>query len=134
MIQIHPYLRFNGDCKEAMTTYQQLFGGELAIQIVGESPMAHQWPASVQQSVLHASLTSKSFQISGSDMFSDGTYTPGNAMALSLQCTDETQFHQLFKQLSEGGKVIREPHAFFAGMIGVTIDRFGKEWMFYFEK
>ena len=25
----HPYLMFNGDCREAFTRYQEVFGGEL---------------------------------------------------------------------------------------------------------
>ena len=49
MVQLNPYLRFNGNCREAMTFYQSCLGGELTIQTVGESPVAGQMPPSMQR-------------------------------------------------------------------------------------
>ena len=42
MLTIHPYLNFDGDCREAMSFYAQLFGGQLDLQTFGASPMADQ--------------------------------------------------------------------------------------------
>jgi PhnB protein len=131
MIQVSPYARFDRCCSEAMTRYRELFGGELELMTVGQSPMADQWPADVQSLILHACLTTESFALYGSDMFTDDELIPGNAMAFSLNCENEEQANRLFAALSEGGTVVRPLHRFFAGMIGVLVDRFGKEWMFY---
>lgn len=133
MIQIYPYVRFAGNCQAAMTHYHSILGGELTIQIVGESPMADQWPAAMQNAVLHASLIGEGFTLLSSDLV-QGEPVPGNMIALSIQCNDKDRFRRIFDQLSEGGKVIQPLHAFFAGSMGVTIDRFGKEWMFYSEQ
>ncbi len=56
MTQINAYITFNGNCSEAMTFYKKCLGGELTMQTVKESPMADQWPAEVQQNILHATL------------------------------------------------------------------------------
>jgi PhnB protein len=56
MTQINPYLHFDGNCREAMTFYRESLGGELALQAVGDSPMASQMPAEAQKKILHASL------------------------------------------------------------------------------
>jgi PhnB protein len=131
MIQVNPYARFDGRCSEAMTRYQEVFGGKLELQTVGESPMADQWPADVQPFILHGSLVGEGFTIYGSDMFTGDELLPGNAMAFSLSCENEEEANRLFAQLAEGGTVVRPLHRFFAGMIGVLIDRFGKEWMLF---
>ncbi len=44
MSTINSYLRFNGNCSEAMTFYKDCLGGELTMQKVGESPMAGNMP------------------------------------------------------------------------------------------
>ena len=57
MTQINSYLTFNGNCREAMTFYQECLGGELFMQTIGESPMAEQMPLPMKESILHATLT-----------------------------------------------------------------------------
>jgi hypothetical protein len=37
--QINPYLKFNGNCREAMTFYKNCLGGELTLNTVAGSPM-----------------------------------------------------------------------------------------------
>lgn len=54
MTQINSYLTFNGNCREAMTFYQECLGGELFMQTIGESPMAEQMPLPMKESILHA--------------------------------------------------------------------------------
>ena len=33
-----PYLFFSGNCREAMTRYQEIFGGELFVMRMGDAP------------------------------------------------------------------------------------------------
>ncbi|HYE55226.1 MAG TPA: hypothetical protein VD996_10295 [Chitinophagaceae bacterium] len=56
MTQINAYLGFNGECREAMKFYQQIFGGELTFQTIGESPMCDQLPAQDRDNIMHSSL------------------------------------------------------------------------------
>lgn len=37
MTRLAPYLNFDGTCREAMTFYQQCFGGELSVTTFGEA-------------------------------------------------------------------------------------------------
>jgi PhnB protein len=38
MATMNPYLTFNGNCKEAMNFYKEIFGRELSMMTAGESP------------------------------------------------------------------------------------------------
>lgn len=56
MTKINAYLNFNGDCREAITFYQQCLGGELVLQKISESPRAAQIPSEMGPKILHSSL------------------------------------------------------------------------------
>lgn len=134
MSAINVYLIFNGKCSAAMNFYKDCLGGELTLQTVGESPMASQWPAEVQNNILHARLERDGLVLLGSDMGEDGEGTiEGNTMCLSLTCDTRDELETCFNNLSVEGNVIRPLHDFFAGTMGVLIDKYGKNWMFYCE-
>lgn len=100
---------------------------------VESSPMANQWPAEAQKSILHASLIKEAVVLLlGSDM--GGTGISGNIISLSLSCSSEEELTRLFTNLSSGGQVTRPLHDFFAGKIGALTDKFGLNWLFYFDK
>jgi PhnB protein len=67
MTQINPYLRFSGNCREAMSFYQECLGGDLTLTTVGETPMAKQMPAEAQKQIMHASLNNGRVVLLGSD-------------------------------------------------------------------
>ena len=46
---IHSYLTFSGNCREAMTFYQECFGGTLTFQTVGDSPMSGKLPKKMKK-------------------------------------------------------------------------------------
>lgn len=129
MTQINVYLSFNGNCGEAMKFYQHCFGGELTLQSVEESPMAKQWPKSVQKNILHASLSKENLVILGSDMGSESLVT-GNTVSLAISCSTEEEINRFFSNLSEGGKVSHPLHKFFDGTIGALTDKYGINWLF----
>lgn len=56
-MSISTYLTFSGNCRDAMTFYQQCLGGEFSFQTVGESPMAKQLPAQMKSCIIHSALT-----------------------------------------------------------------------------
>ena len=129
--QINPHLTFNGNCKEAMQFYKKCFGGTLTLQTVGESPMAAQWPANLQQRILHASLINNSLVLLGSDMGSENL-VKGNIISLALACSSKIEIEIFFNQLSEGGKVTHPLHEFFDGTIGAVTDKYGMNWVLKF--
>lgn len=129
MSQINPYLTFNGNCREAMTFYQNCFGGDLEMIAVKDSPMAGQWPAEAQKKILHASLTKDRLILLGSDMGGDIGQVRGNMISLALNCSSEEEIKTYFDNLSLGGHVTHPLHTFFDGTIGALTDRFGMNWI-----
>ena len=134
--QINPYLSFDGKCREAMSFYKECLGGVLTLMSVEDSPMASQWPATVQKHILHGSLVKDNITLLCSDMRAEGNAESviGNVISLSLNCSTLDELNNYFSKLSKDGTVIRQPHEFFAGTIAVLKDKFGLNWMFFHGK
>ena len=128
MAQLNPYLKFNGNCREAMAFYQQCFGGELTMTVVGESPMAEYMPKEAQSNILHSELSIDKLRLFASDMM-DGEPRPGNNTALCFNGTTQ-DVTEAFTKFSEGGKVDHPLEKTYFGMFGDLTDKFGISWMF----
>jgi PhnB protein len=127
--QINAYLTFNGNCREAMAFYRSCFGGELVIMAVKESPMANQWPAAMQEHILHAGLTCGDLVLLASDMTAPDGPVRGNTISLALNCNSETELQRFFHNLSEGGNITHPLHTFYDGTIGAVTDKYGMNWV-----
>ncbi len=136
MLQLNPYLSFNGNCREAMEFYKQALGGELTLGTVGESPAKDQFPAEKQSQVMHASLAKNgTVLMMASDKMDPGELVVGNNVWLSLQCQSEEEINTHFANLAAGGKVIMPLATQFWGAIfGMCTDKFGMHWMLNFDK
>lgn len=131
---ICPYLTFSGQCREAMTYYQQCFGGDLQLQTVAESPVASQCPPDISHHIMHSMLTNGNLTIMASDMHREAIVN-GNTITLVLQGLDESDARRLFGQLSDRGQVIEPLHeSFWGALFGVAEDRFGMRWLFNVER
>jgi PhnB protein len=131
MVQINPYLSFDGDCREAMTFYNDCLDGELYMQTVRESPAADKCPADIQEHIMHASISRNGqVQVMGSDMHRD-KLTAGNTFSLCVNCDSEEQIKTFFEKFSSGGKII-DPlsKSFWGAIYGVLIDKYGRQWAF----
>ena len=135
MTQINTYLTFNGNCREAMTFYQECLGGELFLQTIGESPMANQMPPQMKESILHATLTKGALIIMASDMVSEQGLTKGNNVSLMLNCSSEEEIRTFYQNLSDGGDA-RHPleNTFWGALFGGFTDKFGVLWLLNFDK
>lgn len=134
MTKINAYLTFDGNCREAMTFYQECLGGDLSMQAVGGSPMEKQMPLHDRHKILHASLTRGAMVLLGSDISGSGGLVKGNTVSLSLHCTSEEEIKTFFTKLSSGGQVAHPLHEFFAGTMGALTDKYEKDWLLYYEK
>jgi PhnB protein len=132
---IQPYLHFDEKCKEAMNFYQSLFGGELDVMEIGDSPTKEQFPKALHHQVLHASLTNGNFNIMASDMCGQGELNQGNSVQLSLDCYSEAEIKNLYEKLSEGGKILQElKEQFWGALFAMVIDKFGVRWMLSYDE
>jgi PhnB protein len=128
-------LTFNGNCRDAMTFYQECLGGELFLQTIGESPMADQMPPQMKDCILHATLTKGVLIIMASDMVSEQGLTQGNNVSLMLNCSSEEEISTFYQKLSDGGDA-RHPleNTFWGALFGGLTDKFGILWLLNFDK
>ncbi len=128
-MRLDTYLTFDGNCKAAMSFYRECLGGELKVQLVGDSPMASQMPDQGDK-VMHSELKSEDFRIMASDMMGPGGIKRGNAMSLCINGVDAGELKRLFTALSKGGTVKTQLKEEFFGTYGDLVDKFGVAWMF----
>jgi PhnB protein len=130
MSTVNSYLTFNGNCREAMTFYQQCLGGELVFQTVGESPLSEKMPKKMKNYILHSTLTNGSLLLMGSDMAPETGLIRGNAVSLVLNSGSEKELKSCYKKLSAGGQ---ETHplqkTFWDALFGGLTDQFGNHWL-----
>jgi PhnB protein len=135
MTQIHVYLTFSGNCRQAMTFYKECLGGELTFQTIGESPLSGKMPKPMKDCILHATLVKGGLVLMGSDMVPPPGLIKGNAVSLSLNCSSEEEIKTFYAKLSAGGKadhVIED--TFWGAMFGDLTDKFGNHWLLNYEK
>lgn len=131
---LHPYINFNGQCREAMQFYQQCLGGDLTLQPLAESPMAAQMPAARNTDILHSILIHHQVVIMGSDMMG-ANLKRGNGIGLCLQCHASDEAHTMFDALSRNGQIQTPLHqTFWGATYGELTDQYGVQWMVQFSK
>ncbi|MDB5019010.1 MAG: hypothetical protein JWQ28_137 [Pedobacter sp.] len=129
MLKLNVYLNFDGNCREAMTYYQECLGGDLDFQTLVGSPLEDHMPDQRKDSILHSSLTLPGFVLMGSDMGCSGLIQ-GTRMSMCLDCTSEDQIRTLFDGLSAGGNV-KHPieNTFWGALFGDLTDKYGNQWI-----
>ncbi|MDQ3099089.1 MAG: VOC family protein [bacterium] len=132
MAELVPYLGFGGNAREVMQFYHGIFGGELKIQSMGESPMAAMFPAEVQNNVLHSVLQSDAIHMYASDMSDPAMLLPGEKVSLCIVCMSKEELDTFYAKLSEGGKAEHPPKEEFFGTFGDLVDKYGFRWMVQF--
>lgn len=125
-----PYLHFKDNCRDAMQFYKELFGGELEMMKISESPAKDEFPERVQNNVLHSSLKNGEFLLMASDMCGMGELKQGNSVELNLNCSSEEEINHLYIELSKDGQIIDDlKEQFWGALFAMVVDRFGVRWM-----
>ena len=124
-----PYLFFGGNCREAFTRYQVIYGGELTVMAMKDVPGADP-PAGKEDLVIHAALTIGENLLMASDDPMSEDFGPVQGMMVSYDASDAGDAERVFDALAEGGTVTQklEP-TFFSPAFGMCTDRFGTPWM-----
>lgn len=134
MSQLNAYINFNGQCREALTFYSGIIGGEVELMPVAGSPAEAECPPTMQDQILHGALVREGLLLMGTDM-SGSTYVHGNNIALALSCTSEADIQSCFSKLSEGGSVMHALKVeFWGATFGVVVDKFGIQWMLTYDE
>lgn len=126
--KLNPYLTFEGNAREAMEFYRDVFGGELNMNTFGEygSPDAPQ-----ADQIMHGQLeTEAGFTLMGADTPPGNEHRPGNDIAISLSGDDDDMLHGYWDELAEGGTVtVPLEKQMWGDVFGMCQDRFGISWM-----
>jgi PhnB protein len=124
---LNPYLNFNGNARQAMEFYRDVFGGELTLSTFGELGAAEGADA---DKIMHGQLqTASGYTLMGSDVPSHMQYEPAAGFAVSLSGDDEA-LRGYFEKLSAGGNVtVPMQKMMWGDEFGMVTDQFGIQWM-----
>src|SRR5688500_19928838 len=124
-----PYLFFTNTCREAMTRYQEILGGELYLMANSDAPDGGMEGADPNL-IIHAAITldNGGLLMASDDPTGDSGGTKG--ISVSYTAKDPGDAKRVFDGLSEGGQVTQELiETFFSPAFGMCVDRWGVSWM-----
>jgi PhnB protein len=125
----HPYLFFGGNCRDAFTRYQEIFGGELTLITTNDMPPEEQMPGVPGDMIMHAALViGGDLLMASDDPTGDGG--PVKGMQVNYATADVDDAKRVFEALADGGEITGPlgPTSW-SPMFGMCIDRFGTPWM-----
>ena len=131
VMQLTPYLMFNGNCEEALNFYATTIGGQITHLSRFEGSPAESMSAD-KQKVMHATFEGPGFSF----MASDGSkpVTDSGNIHLCIDYKDAAAMENVFNALADGGNItMRLQDTFWGAKFGMLTDRFGINWMFNFE-
>jgi PhnB protein len=127
--RLNPYLAFDGNAREAMETYQGIFGGDLTVNTFGDFGAAQD--EAMKDKVMHSTLeTPLGFTLMASDMPPGMEFQAGNNISISLSGDDEADLRDYWEKLSGDGQVTMPfEEQMWGDVFGMCVDRFGVPWM-----
>ncbi len=134
---ITTYLNFNGNCKEALMSYQKIFKTDAPrFMTFFEMPGSESLPEHLQAMILHAEINLLDTKIYASDSPNDEKhpYKPGNHTILTIEVKAQEEAKYYYEHLKEGG-IVTTPFGptFFSDAFAELEDRFGIHWMIMVE-
>jgi PhnB protein len=131
MAILNPYLNFDGNAREAIEFYKDVFGGELNVMTFGDmGATEHEGTPLDPDAVMHGQLeTDQGFTLMAADNAPGTTgQTPNGHISLSGDEGD--LLHGYFDRLAEGGTVdVPLEKAPWGDEFGQVKDRFGVNWL-----
>ena len=127
-MKFYPHLTFNGNCREALNYYAELFGGKIDVLMPWTPELIENLPEATEEHIMYGSIGVGGYTITGSDQFGD-QYSPAGNMSLMIDLDNLSDAQAKFNALAEGGQVIMPfAETFWADGYGFCIDRFGIMW------
>jgi PhnB protein len=127
-IQLDPYLFFQGNCKEAMEFYKDVFGGELTMTAYKDTPGDFPGKAERLEQIMHANLKGGAVTLMAAD--TPQASAKAAKIELSLSGDDEGQLRAIFDKLAVGGNVkMKLEKQFWGDVFGNLTDKYNIDWM-----
>lgn len=127
--QLHPYLSYRGNAREAMEFYQSVFGGKLVMNTFKEYQASSD--PSEDNNIMHSQLDADNgISFMASDIPKRMDTGEGLNPRLSLSGDNEKELTTYFEKLSAGGTVTQPlVKSQWGDTFGMLIDRYGVNWM-----
>jgi PhnB protein len=132
-MNLHTYVNFAGNCKEAFHYYETHLGGKVDMMMThGQAPDQSRVKPAWKDAVLHARMSLGGTHLLGADI---PTAQPMRSAYLSLGVDSDTDAERIFSALADGGEILMPlEETFFATRFGQVRDRFGINWMILRER
>jgi PhnB protein len=126
--QATPYLMFDGNAKEALEYYREVFGGEISnLQTYGEAD--YPTPPEAHDRVIHAQFKKDDLFLMTSDAFPGNSVVVGSNISLTLEFESEDEIRGIYDTLSQKGTVYMElQDTFWGAKYAKVKDAFGVIW------
>lgn len=132
MKEVVTYLKFDGNCREAMSFYGKCLGAKLDLMPFSQAP--GECPGGAKDRIMHSKLTKGAVILMASDTMPGMPFQQGNNFSVSIQCESLQEIESFFTAISENGKVTMPlQDTFWGARFGMLVDQFGVQWMFNFE-
>ena len=139
-MQFQPYLNFDGNCAEAMKTYERVFGGKLErmMRFADMPPppadatgcAAMPLPPGAGERVLHAALSFEGGLLMASDAMPGQPYEGMKNMGVAVSFPTVARAREVADALAEGGTVqMPLGETFWVEAFASLVDRFGVCWL-----
>ncbi|WP_108669137.1 VOC family protein [Peribacillus acanthi] len=136
-MSVDVYLNFNGNCREAVEFYAEVFGTETPkIMTFGEAPPNPEYPLpeEAKHLVMHTRLNIDGSNVMFSDVFPGMPFIEGNNINLALVSKDIEYMTSVFHKLKVDGKVGMElQETFWSKLYGQVTDKFGITWLLNYD-
>ncbi|AHK34717.1 PhnB family protein [Rhodococcus opacus PD630] len=126
--RLNPYISFDGNARQAMEFYKEVFGGTLALNTFGEYGAPEGEGA---DKIMHAMLESDNgYTLMGADTPPGMEHNPGTNIAVSLSGDDGDELRGYWAELADGGSVsVPLEKQMWGDEFGACTDKFGISWM-----
>ncbi|MBK5441682.1 MULTISPECIES: VOC family protein [unclassified Peribacillus] len=136
-MSVDVYINFNGNCREAVEFYAQVFGTETPqIMTFGETPPNPEFPLpeEAKNLVMHTRLNIEGSNVMFSDVFPGMPFVEGNNISLAVVNKNMDEIKSIFNKLKEGGTVVMDlQETFWSKLYGQVTDKFGIIWQLNYD-
>lgn len=131
---LNPYLIFDGNTREAVLFYADVFGLEEPQFMTFGSMHGEQLPPGSEHLIMHTYLDIAGSRVMFSDNFPGMPYQQGNNFTLAYVGDDEAAIREAFEKLKDGGSVQMELQEVpWSKCYGSLTDKYNIQWQFSHE-
>lgn len=136
-MSVDVYINFNGNCREAVEFYSQVFETEKPkIMTFGEAPgnPEHPFPETAKNLIMHTYLNIAGSRVMFSDTFPGMPFIAGNNISLTVVSNNIDEIKSYYSKLKEGANIIMElQETFWSKCYGNLTDKFGIGWQLSYD-